>query len=42
MHIDTGFAKEYLIVFFDMDTDRDGSLSLEVGDRGRASEAAHA
>lgn len=28
--IDTGTAKEYLVVFFEMDTDRDGRLSLEV------------
>lgn len=30
LDIDAGTAKEYLIVFFEMDTDRDGRLSLEV------------
>lgn len=30
LDIDTGTAKEYLILFFEMDTDRDGRLSLEV------------
>eukprot|EP00752_Nemacystus_decipiens_P017246 g15450.t1 len=29
LDIDAGTAKEYLIVFFEMDQDRDGSLSLE-------------
>lgn len=30
LDIDAGTAKEYLIAFFEMDSDRDGKLSLEV------------
>lgn len=30
LNIDAGTAKEYLILFFEMDKDRDGKLSLEV------------
>ena len=34
LDIDTTTAKEYLIVFFEMDTDKDGRLSLEVRQNG--------